>query len=104
MQNRFFPVLFFDLPFWRNPNFGNFDWFSIDFLLENQVKITKNLKICIGKSRLGGFLRDSIEKVLFPIKVIHIGAGLSAFRILPKHLVKERSVSPQLHDHDDVQS
>ena len=96
LKNRYFSLLFFDFPFWRNPNFGNFYWFSIDFLLENQVPITKNLEICIGKSRLGGFLRDSIEKVLFPIKVIHIGAGLSAFRILPKHLVKEHAVCPQL--------
>ena len=97
LQNRFFPLLFFGgLPFWRNPNFGNFYWFSMDFLLENQVRITKKSGICIGKSRLVGFLRDPIENVLFPLKVIHIGAGLTAFRILPKHLVKEHAVCPQL--------
>ena len=98
MQNRFFSLFFFDLPFWRNPNFGNFYWFSMDFILENQVIITKKSGICIGKSRLVGFLRDPIENVLFPLKVIHIGAGLTAFRILPKHLVKEHAVSPQLEN------
>ena len=42
MQKLFFSSLFFDLPFWRNPNFCNFYWFSIGFLLENQVKSPKS--------------------------------------------------------------
>ena len=101
MQNRFFPVLLFDFPFWRNPNFGNFYWFSIGFLLENQVKITKiwNFqKFPHRKIENTKTLRDPIEKMLFPLQASHVGAGLTAFRIVPKHLVKERSVRPQLID------
>ena len=74
---------------------------SIDFLLETQVKITKiwNFqKFPHRKIENTKTLRDPIEKMLFPLKTSYVGAGLTAFRIVPKHLVKEPSVRPQLID------
>ena len=66
MQKLFFPLLFFDLPFWRNPNFGNFYWFSMDFLLENQVESQKiwNLQRKIETGRI--FERPNRKCVVSP--------------------------------------
>ena len=51
LKNRYFSLLFFDFPFWRNPNFGDFYWFSIDFLLVFYWKIKyKSPKSVISKN------------------------------------------------------
>ena len=87
----FFSITFFsDLPFWRNPNFGNFYWFSIDFLLENQVKIITEIwnlhrKIETGRiferlnrksviSHKGNSYRSWFECVPHPSKALGKGA------------------------------
>ena len=95
MQKLFFSLLFFDLPFWRNPNFGNFYWFSIGFLLENQVKITKTWSF-------QNFQFAAVTKweALFanpPCRLCtsHLGTGLTLTRISIDCLVIEKFKYPQ---------
>ena len=111
LKNRYFSLLFFDFPFWRNPNFGNFYWFSIDFLLENQVPITNksgNLHRQIETGRIferlnrksvvshqGNSYRSWFECVPHPSKALGEGARRVSATGVSESL-RYRSISPPI--------
>ena len=95
LKNRYFSLLFFDFPFWRNPNFGNFYWFSIDFLLENQVKITKTWSF--QKFQFAAVTKWEALFANPPCRLCtsHLGTGLTLTRISIDCLVIEKFKYPQ---------